>query len=61
MSLNHPYVVSGEFLIRCEDKVDIITPVKIRYKAWRILIPHENKFDVGAPLNKMVIASSEFW
>ena len=61
MSLNPPYVVSGEFLIRCEDKVDIIIFVKIRYKAWRILIPHEDKFDVGAtPFNKMAIGSSEF-
>ena len=49
MSLNPPYVVSGEFLIHCEDKVDIIIFVKIRYKVWRILIPHEDKFDVGAP------------
>ena len=62
MSLNPPYVVSGEFLIRCEDKVDIIIFVKIRYKVWRILIPHEDKFDVGAtPFNKMAIGSSEFW
>ena len=62
MSLKPPYVVSGEFLIRCEDKVDIIIFVKIRdYKVWRILTPHEDKFDFGAPpFNKMVIGSSEF-
>jgi len=40
------YLVNGEFLIRHEDKVDIINPVKLGHKGWRISIPHEDKVDV---------------
>jgi len=42
-----------------EDKVDVITPVNIGHRGWRILIPHEDKVDVITPVN-FVIGGGEF-
>ena len=47
-------------LIPHEDKVDVITPVNIGHRGWRILIPHEDKVDVITPFNILVIGGGKF-
>jgi hypothetical protein len=38
-------------LIHHEDKVDVITPVNIGHRGWRMLILHEDKVHVIIPIN----------